>query len=490
MLAISDDEQQSYRAKSWLPKGLRRRRARTSLQLPTDVRHRWRRCASSSLRWRSQRGPRDFCHGLLGMPEFCEGAVMKQTVAVLAALFCACGVRAQTPSTLKEGTVYNRPVYFVANDKLEVAVVRQGGSMLRILIQGDTQGLSPYGNPEMVPSVPDNRKLQGPMVGHFVCVDGFGDPSREERAAGLAMHGEAYLQPWKLEGSEKQGATTTVKFSANLPLREEAFTRVLRMVDGESVIYVDSELESKTAFDRTANWGEHPYLFPPFLEREHTVVDMSGTRSQTRTYPVNPGNPGGRAIQGGQGAAAGQAGQAGRGGLAGRGGRGLSQGKDFTWPMAPDPDGKPLDVRAAPATGSWMAHTTTLMDPSRQLAFITVLNTARHYLLGYVFRREEFPWVQNYLAYTPDWIGRGVEFATQPFDLPHRDMVELNRMFDTPVYRWLPAKSKISTRFLLFWVKSPEGMTRVDDVRLDNGKLIVEDRVAGKTLTLAASLPL
>jgi hypothetical protein len=63
-------------------------------------------------------------------------------------------------------------------------------------------------------------------------------------------------------------------------------------------------------------------------------------------------------------------------------------------------------------------------------------------------------------------------------------------MFDTPVYRWLPAKSKISTRFLLFWVKSPEGMTRVDDVRLDDGKLIVEDRVAGKTLTLAASLPL
>jgi len=66
MLAISDDEQPSYRAKSWLPKGLRRRRARTSLRLLTDVRHRSRRHASSSLRRRSQRGPRDFCHGLLG----------------------------------------------------------------------------------------------------------------------------------------------------------------------------------------------------------------------------------------------------------------------------------------------------------------------------------------------------------------------------------------------------------------------------------------
>ena len=38
MRDIADGEQQSYRGKSWLPLGLRRR---------------------------SQRGPRDFCHGLL-----------------------------------------------------------------------------------------------------------------------------------------------------------------------------------------------------------------------------------------------------------------------------------------------------------------------------------------------------------------------------------------------------------------------------------------
>jgi hypothetical protein len=386
-------------------------------------------------------------------------------IAALAAVAsCVCaGLLAQTPPALKEGTVYNRPVYFVANDKLEVAVAKQGGSMVRILIQGDSVGLSPFGNPEMVPQVPDNRKLQGPMVGHFVCVDGFGSPSTEERAAGVAMHGEAYLQPWTLLASEKQGSTATVKFAVKMPLEQESFTRVLRMVDGESLIYVDSELESQVAFDRTANWGEHPFLFPPFLEPEKTVVDMSGTRSRTRTYP------------------------------GGRGGRGMpfQQGQEFSWPNVPGLDGKPVDLRAQPANVSWTGHTTTLMEPSRPLAFITVLNTARGYLLGYVFRREEYPWVQNYMNYTQNgWSGRGVEFATQPFDLPHREMVELNKMFDTPVYRWLPAKSKIATRFICFYVKSPEGMTHVDDIRLENGKLVVEDRAAGKTLTLAASLPL
>ena len=407
------------------------------------------------------------------MPDTCQRAVTRQRVpkregvpspVLVAALFCACtGAVAQTPPPVKDGTVYNRPVLLVANDKLEVAVVKQGGSMRRILIQGDSQGLSPFGNPEMVPQVPDNRKLQGAMVGHFVCVDGFGSPSAEERAAGLAMHGEAYLQPWKLVTSEKQGATATVKFAVNMPLLQESFTRVLRMVDGESVIYVDSELESQVAFDRTANWGEHPFLYPPFLEPEKTVVDMSGTRSRTRTYP---GRSGGQRSP-------------------------FLPGQDFTWPMAPGADGKPVDMRAQPAGAAWTTHTTTLLEPSRPLAYITVLNTARRYLLGYVFRREEYPWVQNYMSYTPNsWSGRGVEFATQPFDLPRREMVELNRMFDTPVYRWLPAKSKIGTRFILFYAKSPEGMTRVDDVRLENGKIVVEDRASGKTLTLAASLPL
>ena len=34
---------------------------------------------------------------------------------------------AQTSPALKEGTVYNRPVYLLSNDKLEVAVVKPAG---------------------------------------------------------------------------------------------------------------------------------------------------------------------------------------------------------------------------------------------------------------------------------------------------------------------------------------------------------------------------
>jgi len=87
-------------------------------------------------------------------------------------------------------------------------------------------------------------------------------------------------------------------------------------------------------------------------------------------------------------------------------------------------------------------------------------------------------------------MARGLEFSTQPYDLPRREAVSTSSMFDTPTYRWLPAKAKIESRFLLFYAPVPEGFGKVDDVRLENGRIVIEDRGAGKQVTLAASLPL
>ena len=63
-------------------------------------------------------------------------------------------------------------------------------------------------------------------------------------------------------------------------------------------------------------------------------------------------------------------------------------------------------------------------------------------------------------------------------------------MFGVPTYRWLPAKAKIESHFLMFYAHAPEGMVQVDDVRLENGKLTVEDHKSGKKFVLDVSLPL
>lgn len=341
----------------------------------------------------------------------------------------------------------------LSNDRIELTIASRGGAMTSLVLKDDPARLSPFGDP---------ARMGRNVLGHFVCVDGFGGVSKEEQAAGLPGHGEAHAQPWEVASFRKDGKVNTVRFSVKLPIVQEVFTRTLSVVDGEDVVYVDSELESALGFDRPVNWGEHPSIAAPFLEPEKVVVDVSGRRSKTRAYDTAAARS-----------------------------RTLASFRDFEWPMAPLIAGGTRDLRSAPANPASLDHVTTLVDPARAYGYVTALHTGSHYLLGYLFRRDEFPWVQDWQSYPKDLrMYRGIEFATQPFDVPRRETVQLNSMFEAPTYRWLPARSRIGSRFLMFWTRTPAGMTRVDDVRLEGGQLVIEDRAAGKRITLAASLGL
>lgn len=373
-----------------------------------------------------------------------HGSTSARTVVVL--LACAVSVVAQD-AVLIDG----KPALTMSNDKLQLGVRTDGGAMVRMVLKDDSAAVNAFDT----------------ALGHFVCVDGFGPVSAEERTAGLPGHGEAHRVPWELISSEKTSArgvgTTTVSFSATLPIVQEKFRRTIRILDGENVVYIESELENLLAFDRPINWGEHATIGAPFLELGKTVVEMSATRAMTRAHDSQSATPPHR----------------------------LASFKPFTWPMAPALNGDSIDVRPTPTKVPIGDHTTSLMDPARRLVFVTAFNTSRHLLLGYVFRREEYPWTQLWEFYPEgDRIARGLEFATQPFDLPRREVIQTNSMFDTPTYRWLPAKSTISSAFLIFYTRTPDGFRKVDGVVLDSGKLTVEDRTSGITIVLKASRPL
>ncbi len=339
-------------------------------------------------------------------------------------------------------------VLMISNDKLTLGVRIEGGAMVRLVLNDDRAGVNAL----------------HAELGHFVCVDGFGPVSPEERAAGLPGHGEAHRVPWERVSSERtNSSTSSVSFSAMLPLVQEIFRRTIRIVDGENVVYVESELESLLGFDRPINWGEHATIGSPFLEPGKTFVEMSTTRAMTRAHDTQSETPPHR----------------------------LASFRAFDWPMAPGVNGESIDVRPTPTQTPIGDHTTSLMDAARRLAFVTAFNASKHLVLGYVFRRKEYPWTQLWESYPDsDRIARGLEFATQPFDLPRREVIQTNSMFDAPTYRWLPAKSRIGSAFLIFYTRTPDGFRKVDDVVLDSGKLTVEDRTSRIKVVLAASRPL
>jgi hypothetical protein len=362
-------------------------------------------------------------------------------------------------------TFEGHPALTVANDKLEVNVLTVGASIVSLILRDDPARLSPLWNPHAIARAQGEEfsRVFGktPGIGHFVCVDGFGPVSDEEQNAGLPMHGEAHEQHYEIVRHARDGKVLTLTLSAGLPLVQESFTRTLRLVDGEHVVYVESALENLLAFDRPVNWAEHATIGAPYLERSKTVVGMPAARAKTRKHPAH------------------------REELPRR----LASFEEFQWPLAPGIDGTSIDLRAAGPDPSG-DHTTCLMDPARPLAFISFLHPEKRLLLGYVFKREEFPWVQNWQYYPANGqLARGLEFSTQPYDVPRREAIQMNRMFDTPTYRWLPAKARIESKFLFFWTRTPAGFTKIDDINLDNGLITVRD-ASGKTFALAASLGL
>jgi hypothetical protein len=374
------------------------------------------------------------------------------------ALFLALPLAAQQPVQFE-----GRPGTLLSNGKLDLIVLLQGATFASLLLREDADRFNPMWEPIRMAREAGSTQTVGPALGHFVCVDGFGPVSAEERAAGLEGHGEAHRQQFKVVATSRSDKGAAVTLRATLPVAQEVLTRTVEMTDGENVVAVSSEVESLLGFDRPMVWAEHATIGSPFLAPGVTVVDLSAGRCQTRFHAARRG-----------------------GGVPYR----LPDAKNFTWPLAPTVDGGTIDLRAAPAT-PMQDHTTCVMDPNRKHAWVTALHLEKLLLIGYLWERDEFPWLQNWLHYPPNGkLARGLEFSTQPYDVPRRQAITLATMFDAPTYRWLPAKAKATAKFLMFYARAPEGMRKVDDVTLEAGAIAIEDRAAGRRLTLATSATL
>src|ERR1051325_8222427 len=181
---------------------------------------------------------------------------------------------AQAPSATHFG---NQPGTLLSNGKLQLVVLTKGGSIASVVMSDDPEKLNPMWN-----TTGRAGEFNG-INGHFVAVDGFGQPSAEERAAGLPQHGEGHTLQYNPK-PERNGNMSSVTLTGLLPIVQENFTRAYTMVDGENVIYVDSKLENLMGFDRPVNWAEHATVQAPFVEPGKTTFYVSGTRSQNRPY--------------------------------------------------------------------------------------------------------------------------------------------------------------------------------------------------------------
>ena len=323
---------------------------------------------------------------------------------------------------MSETRYHNRRAWQLEDDDTRVTVTVEGGHVAEILHKAT--GVNPLWTPpwpSIEPSTYDRArhpeygadaesKLLSGIMGHNLCLDLFGPPSPEEEAAGMTVHGEASIVPYDIAVSGQ-----AMICRAHMPIAQLAIERRIRLEPGGEIRFVET-VENLSALDRPAAWTEHVTLGPPFLEKGVTQFRVPAARSMTM------------------------------------------EGAVYNWPNLPLEGGGTEDLRtytAQPVCGRFSAH---LMDPARGDAFFLAYSPTSQVLIGYVWNRADFPWLgmwdENYERTLAPWssrtLTRGLEFGASPIAETRRQMIDRHSLFDTPTYRWLPARTKLTVNYRAF----------------------------------------
>ncbi len=330
-------------------------------------------------------------------------------------------------------TLYrSRRAVTIENPHLRLTVLLEGGHIAEIFSKSaqvnplwtppwpsiEPSAYHPSKHPEY--GVGPEAKLLAGIMGHNLCLDLFGGPSPEEAAAGLTVHGEASIAAWQVDASAH-----ALQMRADLPQAQLRVSRTIEL-DGSNVRIRES-VENLSMCDRPIAWTQHVTLGPPFLEPGRTQFRATATRSKVFEQDF---------------------------GIDGY----LQPAAEFDWPLAPTKNGAPADLRVYSSSKASSAFTTHLMDSSLQQSFFSAFSPTHQLAFGYIWRPADFPWLgiweENRSRAIPPWNGetitRGLEFGVSPMPESRRQMIGRARLFDTPAYRWIPARARLDVEYWAF----------------------------------------
>jgi hypothetical protein len=271
--------------------------------------------------------------------------------------------------------------------------------------------------------------------GHFLCLDRWGPPSEAEGKLGMLYHGEASNVAWQIE-SDEAGATV---MAARLPKAGLSVRRKVSIAKGDALIYVKEEVHNDNALGRVFNIVQHPTIAPPFLD-EKTIVDCNGRKgfAQGGSLP-NPEEP------------------------------------STEWPQAPKKEGKTVDLRHLADDPNPNVVSYVIDEP---FGWVTAVNPARGLLIGYIWRTRDYPWVSLWRdVRNGQPAARGLEFGSTGLHQPFPILTKKGKIWERPLFEYIDADQTITKKYAAFLLKVPVDFRGVESIRIDNDRVLVEERI-------------
>jgi len=259
---------------------------------------------------------------------------------------------------------------------------------------------------------PEKVDLKPRTMGHFICFDRWGQPSRQEGENGMPFHGEASFVEWQvLSKPLKKDGVIIAEMSCELPIGGMKLTRTLSLCDHAPVLIVREEITNLNKLGRLYNIVQHSTIGPPFLD-ESVIVDSNVLKGFMQESPMpTPEEP------------------------------------LIYWPGIAY-KGELVDLRhlidnPMPSVVSYV------FEDGVEYGWVTACNPEKELLIGYIWEVSDYPWL-NFWRHVTDGkpSARGLEFGTTGLHKPFGDLVAKGEIFNRRLYEYLDAGQKVEKSYV------------------------------------------
>ena len=276
--------------------------------------------------------------------------------------------------------------------------------------------------------------------GHYLCTGRWGAPSEAEQAAGVPFNGETNTELWELEKPKtKNKRFTEATATCDLPLEQMTVNRQIAFSDTGSFFWVTETFKNQTAIGRITNFTQHATIAPPFLTNDVLIDCNAGLGFDQRAELTD-----------------------------------LKR-KAFKWPYGRMEDGRRINLRLTSDTTSDYV-TSHIFDEGTTYGWITATNAKKGLLIGYLWKTNEYPWLNVWHHDDEATTVFGLEFSTTGFGKDYGMMIKENvRFFGEMPFVWLDAKQEVSKSYCCFMLTIPNDFSGVSKAVFNNGSLVLEE---------------
>lgn len=270
------------------------------------------------------------------------------------------------------------------NKNAGLVIDQYGGAYINFYLKDDS--INPLTWSLTSEQMPENNRDGAPFQGHFLCLGRWGAPTPGEMEMGVPHNGEATNRMWRI--GSKSSSKLVMSYESSLDDLE--IVREVEFIGNEAMFRVTERVGNTNTVGRLNNIVQHVTLGPPFLSTSTLVFTNAGPGFfQDHSYP-DPHR------------------------------------WEYEWPVAKDSLGNEYDLQRSDIDYNYVS--THLVEDT--VGWIAAWNPDRKILLGYVWHKDDYPWVNvwNHMNEGKP-VAKGLEFGTTGIGKPYQDLLAVDTRF-------------------------------------------------------------